>query len=214
MDQTHLTGDATTGTLPGLEPLIKRAVVEAVERHAAGMTAAAVARRLADQDLASIAECAVERELVDLAAPVGPCYPTLLEWVEGWLLPLYRRSVHGHHRVWCPEWWRHSEAVTRLDALWRAWERLRLDPATGLSVWFRDHADHHMTILLDADGPLKGCDGTHSRRPLDPLPHEGPPPGTFEPDDKFIPTAPIDAPGAAHSHSPTVSRDPKIGRAR
>ena len=111
------------------------------------------------------------------------------------------------------EWWRHDEAVARLDALWRAWEHLRLDPATGLSVWFRDHADHHMSILLDADGPLKGCDATHSQRPLDPLPYDPPPPGTFEPDDDLIPSAPVDAPGVAHSHSHAAGRDTKTGRA-
>ena len=84
-----------------------------------------------------------------------------------WLFPVYRRSILGHDRVWCPQWWRHAEAVARLESLWRAWEHLRQDAATGLSVWFRDHADHHMTILLDADGPFKGCDGHHSDRPLE-----------------------------------------------
>ena len=58
--------------------------------------------------------------------------------------PMYRRALDGTQRTWCPEWWRHAEAPSRLEALWRAWEHLRLDPATGMSVWFRDHADHHM----------------------------------------------------------------------
>ena len=110
---------------------------------------------------------AAERQLAELADPPGLYYLTLEEWVEEWLFPVYRRSVLGHDRVWCPQWWRHAEAVARLESLWRAWEHLRQDAATGLSVWFRDHADHHMTILLDADGPFKGCDGRHSDRPLD-----------------------------------------------
>jgi Domain of unknown function (DUF4913) len=68
-----------------------------------------------------------------------------------------------------------------LEALWRSWEHLRLDPATGISVWFRDHADHHMTILLSADGPFKGCspDKGDSQR-LDPLPLTEPPTGMFD----------------------------------
>ena len=37
-----------------------------------------------------------------------------------------------------------------------------------------------MTILLDADGPLKGCDSRHSEHPLDELPHDPPPEGMFE----------------------------------
>ena len=110
---------------------------------------------------------AAERQLAELADPPGLYYLTLAEWVQEWLFPVYRRSVLGHDRVWCPQWWRHAEAVARLESLWRAWEHLRQDAATGLSVWFRDHADHHMTVLLDADGPFKGCDGRHSDRPLE-----------------------------------------------
>ncbi|BAS08684.1 hypothetical protein AHiyo4_21060 [Arthrobacter sp. Hiyo4] len=26
-----------------------------------------------------------------------------------------------------------------------------------MSIWWRDHADHHMGVLLSADGPFKGC---------------------------------------------------------
>jgi hypothetical protein len=72
-------------------------------------------------------------------------------------------------RTWCPEWWRHAEAISRLEALWRVCEHLRLDPATGMSVWFRDHADHHMAVLLDSEGPFKRCsvDKGHSERQLD-----------------------------------------------
>ena len=43
-----------------------------------------------------------------------------------------------------------------MDALWRTLEALRQDPGTGMSVFWRDHADHHMNVLLDADGPFKG----------------------------------------------------------
>ena len=214
MDNDQLSDNAGAGGLLGLEPLVQRGVADALRHYTAVLTAAAVSRRVADYDLASLAERAVEHELLDLAEPPRPYYSTLPEWVQEWLLPLYRRSISGHHRIWCPEWWRHDEAVARLDALWRAWEHLRLDPATGLSVWFRDHADHHMSILLDADGPLKGCDGTHSQRPLDPLPHEPPPSGTFALDDDFDPSAPVAAPDVVLSYSPAVGRDLKIGLVR
>jgi hypothetical protein len=43
-----------------------------------------------------------------------------------------------------PVWWGHPEAVARLTALWRAWEVLRLDPATGMSNWWTLHFDPHM----------------------------------------------------------------------
>jgi Domain of unknown function (DUF4913) len=132
---------------------------------------------------------------------------TLGEWVQEWLFPVYRRSVRGHERTWCPQWWKHAEAVARLEALWRAWEHLRQDPATGLSVWFRDHADHHMTVLLDADGPFKGCDGQHCEHPLEELPHDPPPQGMFEPEDFAETTI-----AAATRSTPAAARN--AGRAR
>lgn len=110
-------------------------------------------------------------------------YPTLDVFVRELLAPTYRRSIDGRNRSWCKQWWRHAEAIARLEALWRAWEHLRLDPATGVSVWFRDHADHHMTVLLDSDvGPFKYCnsDNGHSPR-LEPLPVDAPPEGLFQP---------------------------------
>ena len=191
MDNDELNHEAgEVPPLPGLAPLVEQAIHQALKDQAAGAAAAVVADRLAEQDLDELAHRALERELLDLAEPAGPYFATLPEWIEQWLLPVYRRSVRGHERVWCPEWWRHPEAVARLDALWRAWEHLRLDAATGLSVWFRDHADHHMTILMAADGPFKGCDGKHSDRPVEPLPSTPPPQGMFEPDDDLTPTGP------------------------
>lgn len=132
----------------------------------------------------------VESASVDEEPEAGSelCYPHLEAFVVEQLAPTYRRELEGPGRTWCPEWWRHAEAITRLEALWRAWEQLRLDPATGISVWFRDHADHHMAVLLDPDGPFKGCspERGHSTR-LEPLPTEPAPLDIFEidPDDPF-----------------------------
>jgi hypothetical protein len=108
-------------------------------------------------------------------------YPSLDVFLRDYLAPTYRRHIDGRNRTWCPQWWRHAEAIARLEALWRAWEHLRLDRATGASVWFRDHADHHMTVLLDPDnGPFKYCtpDKGHSTR-IEPLLLENPPAGLF-----------------------------------
>ena len=98
-------------------------------------------------------------------------FASVEQFVTGYLLPLYRRAVSGNDTTWCAEWWRHPEAIVRLEALWRAWEYLRLDPATGMSVWLRDHCDFHMRVLLSADGPFKGCTpDAHAARPVRPLP--------------------------------------------
>ncbi len=104
-------------------------------------------------------------------------------FVGEYLLDLYRRPVASTASTWCAEWWRHAEAIVRLEALWRSWEQLRLDPATGMSVWLRDHADPHMAVLLSSDGPFKGCtEKKHSDRPLRPLPSTAAPAGQFDRD--------------------------------
>jgi hypothetical protein len=120
--------------------------------------------------------------------PAGLYFPSLPAFVEEYLALTYRRAMSTHSATWCAQWWRHPEAVVRLDALWRAWEHLRLDPATGMSVWLRDHADHHMAVLLSSDGPFHGCSpDKHTARPLAPLACEPPPPELFDVD--VLPTA-------------------------
>jgi hypothetical protein len=129
-------------------------------------------------------------------------YFTSLQEFADWFLNAYRRSLHGHQRAWCPQWWRHPEVIMRLEALWRSFEHLRLDAALGASVWWRDHVDPHMAAILDPDGPLKGCNLTdgHSTRPTAPLPHTPAPAGaltTTTPRPPATPTSPPAAPAAS-----------------
>ena len=91
-------------------------------------------------------------------------YGSVDEFVREHLRNVYRRRINGQRTVWAARWWEYDEAVIRLEALWRAWEHLRLDAATGMSVWWRDHADHHMAVLLDPDGPFMGVNLGYSRR--------------------------------------------------
>ncbi len=186
MDDAGLTG--SSGAEPvAAGPLIERIVRSVIEQRIAGAARQALDdpdRPLFDgQQIQRLALEAAHQQLADLADPPGLYYLTLDEWTQEWLFPVYRRSVEGHSRMWCPEWWRHAEAVARLESLWRAWEHLRLDAATGLSVWFRDHADHHMAVLLDADGPFKRCHHGHANDPIGELPHEPAPQGMFQPED-------------------------------
>ncbi|MFC9895924.1 DUF4913 domain-containing protein [Nocardia sp. NPDC127579] len=105
----------------------------------------------------------------------------VVEFVENYLSLIYRRQVTDiSETVWCPEWWKHAEAVARLDALWRAWEHYRKVPGTGLSVWFLDHADPHMTKLFDPRGPFKYCSVRNGHKDmLSPLPLKSPGKGMF-----------------------------------
>ncbi|MBY8859535.1 DUF4913 domain-containing protein [Nocardia sp. CA2R105] len=108
-------------------------------------------------------------------------YPNVAAFVDQYLRYVYQRQVTDTtDAVWCPEWWKHTEATIRLEALWRAWENLRQDPSRGLSIWFLDHADKHMAKLLDPNGPFKYCSARHGHRQLlAPLPLRTPPAGMF-----------------------------------
>jgi hypothetical protein len=56
------------------------------------------------------------------------------EFLHEQLLPIYVRDVDDRSAKWCTEWYFHPEAVSRVEAPWRAREHLRLDGATGMSV--------------------------------------------------------------------------------
>ncbi|MFD0900061.1 DUF4913 domain-containing protein [Actinomadura sediminis] len=85
-----------------------------------------------------------------------PLYPNVTRWVTHHFIPMYRRTLGGEFR-WCAEWWRHDEAISRLTALWYAWEAMRLQGATGMALWYRDHLDHQLPVLLGPRGPFYQC---------------------------------------------------------
>ena len=91
-----------------------------------------------------------------------PVYTAVEDWVTDHFLPMFRRTLGGEYR-WCGCWWRHNEAVSRLTALWHAWEVLRLQPGTGIAIWYRDHLDHQLPILMGARGPFYQCTETVHR---------------------------------------------------
>lgn len=91
--------------------------------------------------------------------PTTTCYPDLDTWVRDYFAPLYARPIGGDFR-WCPQWRDHVEAVARLEAMWRAWEALRLDGATGMANWFTTVADPLVHQLTNRGGPLGQCQNT------------------------------------------------------
>jgi hypothetical protein len=100
-----------------------------------------------------------------------PVYARLEDWVEQYFLPTYRRPVGGEIR-WCAQWQDHAEAVTRLEALWRSWEALRLDANLGIATWLTTYLDPNLAVLLGRSGPFAPC--TPDR-------HAGPAPATPQP---------------------------------
>ena len=120
-------------------------------------------------------------ELFTPQAPKPPprlYYATVDDFVRKFLCPTFRRPIGpGSPLRWSGRWWESAEAIIRLDAIWRAWETLRLDPGTGLSVWLKDHADYHLAILMSPTGPFRNSEDT--AKITEPLPYEAPPEGLF-----------------------------------
>ena len=117
-------------------------------------------------------------DLQGAAEPGTLMFGSVDDFVRNQLLITYTRVVGPRmQRRWSAQWWRSAEAIIRLEALWRSWEHLRLDGATGSSIWWRDHLDHHMPILMSPDGPFE--DSQDQNRPGEPLPYTEPPKGMF-----------------------------------
>lgn len=124
-------------------------------------------------------------ETEDGATQVSEAPPELYfgstdEFVREFVCPVFRRNVGEAGRAeyrWSARWWESAEAVIRLEAMWRSWEHHRLDPATGISTWLRDHADYHLAVLTSPTGPF--ATSTDRAGWSESLPYEAPPEGLF-----------------------------------
>ncbi|MCU1633054.1 MAG: hypothetical protein JWM61_1706 [Micrococcaceae bacterium] len=118
------------------------------------------------------------------AQPPEMVFNNLEEFVTEFLVNQYQRPVESYGRAeftWCASWWRHKEAVNRLNALWRAWEALRLDPTTGLANWWNNYADPTMAALFSGTGPFQGCTVAEHKPANKPLPIAAAPKGLYSP---------------------------------
>lgn len=113
------------------------------------------------------------RAPLDWAGAPGPddgkptrIYPDLESWVRE-LAQVVRRRLGGH-LTWCPEWYRHDEAILRLMAMWQEWEIAVSEKR--MSNWWLNHCDPHLEVLMSRDnGPFMACT-EKEHRPLNPLP--------------------------------------------
>ena len=116
----------------------------------------------------------------DGAVGVGRTYyPTVEAWVNGYFVHCYVRPLGGEWR-WCPRWWDHAEAITRLEALWRSWEALTRDPSLGMAAWLVQHLDQQLPLLMGNRGPFARC-SEDRHEPAKPLRSEPAPDGWWEP---------------------------------
>ncbi|WP_084557397.1 DUF4913 domain-containing protein [Hamadaea tsunoensis] len=89
---------------------------------------------------------------------IEPAYANLASWAADWLLPTVERRVAEGSRggiYWCAQWWAHPEGLQRIYALWREWERARIEE--NMSGWWRDHLDPHLRSLTGEHGPFVQC---------------------------------------------------------
>jgi Domain of unknown function (DUF4913) len=109
-------------------------------------------QQLAERSSAEPAPSGSEQESQD------PLYDNVEQWVHTYLLPTFPRpygAVGMTRWYWCTRWFEHDEAVTRMMALWYAWETARLE-MTGMVGWLQQ-LDHHLPILCGDDGPFRAC---------------------------------------------------------
>ncbi len=182
--------DAIAGGL--VSATVSSEIHRQIQREVTPVVTAAVAEVLTPERLETLRVAAVKAAEAELNPPQqqqddddddgSPTlyYGSVDEFVREFVCPVFRRPVGVAGRSeyrWSARWWESAEAIIRLEAMWRAWEHLRLDPATGMSVWLRDHADHHLGVLMGSGGPW--ARSKDSAGPDEPLPYEAPPDGLF-----------------------------------
>jgi len=135
-----------------------------------------------------------------------PCFDSLEAWVADVFAATYARRSTPTFR-WCAQWWRHPEAIARLEVLWRSWEALRTDPLLGIASWHSSHLDQQLPILTGAAGPFADCDPTRHFDANSPTcPSSPPPPAGGHPPPHLRPHPDLSAGPAGPP--PTVPEDP------
>lgn len=97
------------------------------------------------------------------AEDAGPSEAELIQefvdWVEAFIHDVEAVTDDENTRYWCPQWWQHPEAVTRLRALHQ--EYITAENDNTLSGWFVYHWDAHSKTLFSNTGPFELCRDGH-----------------------------------------------------
>lgn len=86
-----------------------------------------------------------------------PRFGSLEDFVTLYLLPNWRHKQSLKETHWCAWWWRHGEAMARLEHLWEAFEVARTQQAPAMSMWWLEQADRHMAALTGPGGAFNRC---------------------------------------------------------
>lgn len=106
----------------------------------------------------TVAKKAAEKAVLP-PTPPEPQFASVVEFVDNFIRPMYATTASKQDQAnWSPRWYTHSEAVARLDALWRCYEeKRRANPNGFLEEFLRVNADYHMRQLMSADGVFAQC---------------------------------------------------------
>lgn len=108
---------------------------------------------------------------------LGYVFESMEEFVVLYVAQVFQSPPNCIEQAWCPEWWRHPEALARFAGLWRSYERHR---ALGvLSDWLLYCAGPQLRSLRAPDrGAFAGCSVTSGHNdaligmPVNPIPAE------------------------------------------
>lgn len=89
------------------------------------------------------------------------------EFVRECAVPLWGHRLHERRVRWCHKWWLHAPAMSAFNALWEAFEAMRLEPPPATAVWTRDFLWPFMNELTSDDGPFQRCDEKVHQMPTD-----------------------------------------------
>ncbi|MEU7764459.1 DUF4913 domain-containing protein [Nocardia sp. NPDC049190] len=151
-----------------LDSAVRAAVAGQITAAATAFTKGALEQVLTDEVVVGMqqlalreASAAVDPEQEPVEKPRKLRYRSLEEFVTGHIAHLYPRDIPAHKSEttprWCPCWWAHGEAVSRLGALWRAFEHMRHGDNVEMVVWWVQYADPLMERLMDPEGTFKYC---------------------------------------------------------
>lgn len=101
---------------------------------------------------------------------IEPAFRDLDAFMREYLTQVVERRVVAGPKAgvyWCSSWWEHPEAISRLYALWREWEKARVEDT--MSMWWIHHLDPHLAALTAEYGPFCKCD-PDIHKPVETLP--------------------------------------------
>lgn len=118
-------------------------------------------------------QAAVDDAQLDIAVDEPQLfYPDLAAWVNDWVAPVFLRKDNQAMR-WCPQWWKHTEAVVVLMALWEGWELQRVEKPGALAEYLVSRFYPLMHELTSGTGPFQLCDPTRGHAELTRLQEAG-----------------------------------------